>query len=557
MKNAKNEFMALLCNLYIVVLLVILPLYTGGGYWQLGDAKYMLFRNMSLLCLGCWLAAGMPWRIGRLIAFWRKHNKTSVWGNFPFSSVDWAVLSYAGCVILSALCSSCGQLAWKGYGGWYMGAVSQVLFAGIYFFVSRQYDGAGWPVWLGELALFLVTVFGLLHRLGLDPLGLMDGWNSGDWEYSHMLSTLGNINWLCGYYSVALAVLTVHFLREERPPILIPLYLASVSVFVLLGIQGSQSGWLLLLVCTGSGIFLGRGRRSVQKKICALLAGFFLGMPLMEVLMRLRGSEAAFVADGNIFDYVKWYMWLIGAGGCAALFFCLSRKRGIAGKDRGFFRIVLQRLRRRSGMQRAVLVTAGCCGAMVGILLGYLLITRSVGDGFGSGRGFLWRISLEGFAQADGKDKLLGAGPDCYGEAVFNRLGVGTEVWKGEHWEGAVFTNAHSEFLSQLCNVGILGTVSYLAIFLTGLWRYGGGFPKKRLRRRRGGEGPAAGSDEGQGTDRAQRGSVCWEGRLGAMVLVLYGIHSLISFQQVLNAPLLFLVLGLCEADMRAGEGMR
>ena len=72
-----------------------------------------------------------------------------------------------------------------------MGAFSQLMFIGIYFFVSRQYGGAVWPIYLGEAALFLVTLLGLLHRLGIDPLGLMAGWNSGDWEYSHLLSTLG------------------------------------------------------------------------------------------------------------------------------------------------------------------------------------------------------------------------------------------------------------------------------------------------------------------------------------------------------------------------------
>ena len=38
---------------------------------------------------------------------------------------------------------------------------------------------------------------------------------------------------------------------------------------------------------------------------------------------------------------------------------------------------------------------------------------------------------------------------------------------------------------------------------------------------------------------------------LAVLLLLTYGIHSLISFQQVLNAPLFFLILGLCEAAAR------
>ncbi|MCI9435863.1 MAG: O-antigen ligase family protein [Lachnospiraceae bacterium] len=550
MKNEKNEFLALLCNLYIAALLALLPLYVHEGYWQMGNEKYMLFCNMSLLCLGCWLAVGIPWQLGRAVSFWRRHGMAWVWAENPFSMVDLAMLSYGGCVVLSALCSSYKELAWKGYQGWYMGAASQLLFVAIYFFVSRQFDGAGWPVRLGEAALVLVTVFGLLHRLGLDPLGLMNGWNSGDWEYSHMLSTLGNINWLCGYYSVALAVLTTHYLQETRRGILLLLYPASAAAFVLLGIQGSQSGWLLLAVCTGMCILLGRRRRTVQRKTCALLAGFFLSMPLMELLMKLRGEKAAIVADGNIFEYVRWYVWLMGAAGCMALFFLLGRRGRATRRRRSPFAKVLRGIRRQPPKRKAVLIIIACSVIMAGLFLGYVFLAGRVGDGFGSGRGFLWRISLEGFGQADGKDKLLGAGPDCFGEAVFNRLGAGTEVWNGEHWEGAVFTNAHSEFLSQLCNVGILGTFSYLAIFVTGLWRYCGEYFLENQGRGKKVSSPDGSMTGGRAQERKGRG-IGRESWLGALVLVLYGVHAQISFQQVLNTPLLFLTVGLCEACRR------
>ena len=59
------EFLYLLCNLYIIGLTVALPLYTGGTYWQIGDSKYMLFRNLSLLCLNLWLAVSLAEGIRR------------------------------------------------------------------------------------------------------------------------------------------------------------------------------------------------------------------------------------------------------------------------------------------------------------------------------------------------------------------------------------------------------------------------------------------------------------------------------------------------------------
>lgn len=576
MKNGNNEFLGLLCNLYLVALLVALPLYTGKGYWSLGDTKYMLFKNLSLLCLGIWLAAALSMGIWR--AAKRAGSRSAGAGRRREPGmVDAAVASYGICVLLSALRSEYGGLAWTGYEGWYMGAVSQLLFVGIYFFVSRQYDGARWPLYLGEAALGLVTLFGLLHRLGIDPLRLLVHWNPGDWEYSHMLSTLGNINWLCGYYSVALALPAAHFLLELRPWARLLLYVEAVAAFVLLGVQGSQGGLLILAVCAAGCFVLGRRRAEVLTRLWALLAGFFLCMPLMELGMELRKERAAVVADGNVFWNVAWYVWAIA--GVVCLGACLlsakrrhapgehrSAKGGHAPGERGSAKggqvpeertsgkkghVRGSRGPRRQGKKALIAVAAVClAGCLAAALL--ILASRGIGDGFGSGRGFLWRIALEGFGQGDMKDKLLGAGPDCYGVAVFGRLGTGSDVWKGEHWEGAVFTNAHNEVLSQLCNVGILGTVSYLAIFLAGLWRYGMGSAESRRSpvQSRGG-GP--GKDGGALAFPADSDACClWA---GVLAIAMYGAHSLISFQQVLNTPLLFLVLGVCEQRMRARRG--
>lgn len=512
MENGDNGFLRLLCDLYLVALLAALPLYIGEGYWNLGDTKYMLFKNITLLCLGIWLAVGLSmgiWQAAKQAGS-RKAGKS---GRQGLSIVDCAMASYGICVVLSALCSQYGELAWKGYDGWYMGAVSQILFVGIYFFVSRQYGGERWPLYLGEAALFAVTLLGLLHRLGIDPLGLLKYWNYKKWEYSHMLSTLGNINWLCGYYSVALALGVVHFLWEERVWLKAILYVAAVMSFVLLGVQGSQGGLLILAVCVVVCLFLGRRRRELLQGVWALLTGFFLCMPIMGWMMDLRGNLAAVVADGNVFDSVKWYAWLIAAAACLVACLCCRRKR-------------------RSFLYRRPIKILLLAGLAIGLALaGWGLLLRGIDDSFGNGRGLLWRIAVQGFRETDLKGKLLGAGPDCYAEAVFNRLGAGTDVWKGERWEHAVFTNAHNEFLSQLCNVGILGTVSYIAVFLTGLWRYGRGCAE----------------DQGRSPDTCY----LW---IGLLAIAMYGAHSLISFQQVLNAPLLFLVLGICEERLRLKE---
>jgi hypothetical protein len=37
---------------------------------------------------------------------------------------------------------------------------------------------------------------------------------------------------------------------------------------------------------------------------------------------------------------------------------------------------------------------------------------------------------------------------------------------------------------------------------------------------------------------------------MGELALTIYFVNSMVSFQQVMNAPLLFLMLGICEKNL-------
>lgn len=54
MEKRKEEFLKIVCQIYMAAILVVLPLYyiPGNGYYKLGDSKYYLYRNISLICIG-------------------------------------------------------------------------------------------------------------------------------------------------------------------------------------------------------------------------------------------------------------------------------------------------------------------------------------------------------------------------------------------------------------------------------------------------------------------------------------------------------------------------
>ena len=538
-----KEFTGMLCNLYIVALTLLLPLYNRGTYVMLGDAKYSLFQSASLFCLGLWAVTSLVgWlaqtmdmlrTVGTKEWFMRSIHRVRV-KRFP-PLMDVCVLLYGGAVVISALCSSYGATAWTGYQDWHMGAISQWLFVGIYFFVSKEYQGNGWPIYLWETAFFVVMILGFCSRFGFDPLGLLEGFSSGDWEYSHLISTLGNINWSCGYCSVALAMPVAGYLRGNATVKRRLLYVVSVAGLLFLCVQGSDTGPVLAVVCLGVCLLWSRNNVEYFRRTLLLASGVAFGLPCYSILVELLGERAlkAQPADGvgiTVFGWGGW--WLVGVilAGLSILLdkflnMKLSRQTCISEVDETQSRhsITLDHKVRRSVLE-AIDREAVVKGLWLGMVLvaaalavsgGVWYLSRLVNSaGWISGRGALWRLSWQGFLKGSWKQKLLGAGPDCFAEYIYSTFAPSELPVVEGHWAQAIFANSHNHWLNHLVNIGLLGLVCAMGIFAVSLMQYRRYLP-------------------------------------GMLVLAMYGINSLVSFQQVLSTPLFFLMLGLCEYTLR------
>ena len=512
MENRREEFLKTVCQIYMAAVLVVLPLYyiPGNGYYKLGDSKYYLYRNISLICMGICLAvqiiavvrscrmensssSGMYMRKteGKIIRWCREH------------SVVTAVCLYGFCALLSAICSSYGRTAWVGEREWYMGAVTICLMVGG-FLMAADYSGQYIRIlYLGEAASVIVALIGLLQKLGYDPLGLLKGYVVGDWEYTHMLSTLGNNNWLSGYYSVMLPLSLSLFCKaaeEGRRAASILLGGGNVLVVMMLFLQGSDGGVMVACVTLWICFWSSRKKNGLWEPLLVLLSGACVGMLLWGKVMQSRGTYDILLQDGIARKMTVWQGWFLLAVVC--LLFC-----GI--------HYALPEKKKRA------LQIGALCGSLLlaaGVIIWYIL--KLQGSDFvewGNRRGMLWQMAWQGFCRGDLKQKLLGAGPDCFAGYLEQVLPGGTVLFDKGYFAGSIFTNAHNEWLTTLINLGVLGTAAYAAVFLTALRKY-------------------------------RRNS------MAIMLLFTYGMYSLISFQQVLNTPFFFLLLGVCEAEQRMNQ---
>ena len=239
-----------------------------------------------------------------------------------------------------------------------------------------------------------------------------------------------------------------------------------------------------------------------------------MGIPVMNRLIVLRETITTTPFDGSSHAILAWNGWWVVSVALFAGNFLIGRyfngsygqQRCLLQKGMNIWKKMTPDKRKR--VRRGIGIAAVIVGCTAAICCVCYLAKHPMDDEWGSGRGALWRIAWEGFTQASWQQKWIGVGPDCFAEHLDTVIGI------HGHWSEAVYANAHNEWLNQLVNIGILGTGCYFGIFCSAWKRYRRIIP-------------------------------------GMFAIILYLLHSAVSFQQVMNAPFLFLLLGLCENQCR------
>ncbi len=511
-KENKKEWRQDACktaiNVYLVLMLLVQPLYMTDGYRMIGDAKYQFFRNITvfflvviaLLCL-----AGVSWR------------------RFPqyrltFSATDIAVACYLGSAVCAWIFSVDRQMAWSGFPGWHMGLLSQILFAWVYFATSRLYDGSA-GVLRGFLAgAILVMALGILNCYNFDPLRMFQ--ELGDWQREHLRSTIGNSNWYCGYLSIASSIGICYGCIGKKWERAAGLF-ASLLLFWAALTSCSEGAYLFLVAQMGVLLLWALDSRKQMSDflsiiLCAPMAAF-----AGRYCIRFRGLMLA--EDGVLIGFLFWE----GFGALFVLlavllaFLCIREKRGCGDWLRRrqigrmgwiFFGILLC-------ICLAVLAACQFSDA-VWKFFGEWELLR-ITDSWGSDRGALWRMSLGSFRQTGFLRKFFGAGSDCFSHVIYQYYPVNEMIGASGQWAGAVYANAHNEWLNLLLNQGIIGLSAYIGIFATlfvRLWRHRKAQPLALL---------------------------------GLLAIAGYAAYALVSFQQAASTPLLFAVLGISESFLK------
>lgn len=528
-----DDCLHILVLVYLFAILLVLPLYFTQGYAFIGTDKADFFRFLIeklqwfvIVLLGLRLFfAGLLWfqsHSGPLLNHVKALKQCAM---EKLSVTDWFAGLFFVSILLSYVCSKYKETAKWGEIGWYMGFIPLVAVIVSYFLISRY--GCRGKLPLGKIFVcaalvvsFGVYVLGILNRFEIRPFEM-------DYESYFFLSTVGNINWYCGY-QVSLFFLGMGLLRTEKNKarwIRIPLILYTYVGFISLILQGSDSGMvalfavfclLFVLSCTEGGE-LYRFWNICGLFVLACLTIAELRRRLPEKLnFRTEIMDLLTLGKMPIVLCVFWLLFFMAI--------CFERKKQFLKP------LWYQRIRR--GFLMALLaglfIVIGliACKTAVPEAFPYLPDKFfAISDSWGSNRGATWKTGWMCVCEIPPGKKLVGVGPDCMYRFLTSVPDHKILEYCRSVFGDAKLTNAHNEWLTILVNQGLLGLVGFGGMMISAMYRF---------------------LKQGKGN--------AWVFGCG-LCLFAHTINGIFSFQQTLNLTVIFVVLGFGEACLRPSQG--
>lgn len=505
---------------YFLVITVIYPYYAPGGYVEIGEVKYVFFRNVTLVFVTAMflvVLCTLIRRPGLLTEYYRRMSVT-----------DWFAYGYFVAVMLSYLCSPYKEEALWGAQGWHMGTLMQMLFVLLYFFFSRYFVcGVRWvAVWLAASA--GVFILGILNRYSIYPI-IMAG------QTPVFISTLGNINWFCGCWSVTAPIgMTLYWCSEKRLHRVAAGFYSFIAMLAGI-VQGSESAYLVFAVVFVALLWfsLHTGCKFYRwAELCIIFSvscqfGRLLRyLPVFEMNYgsALNGGAPSIMerlTDGNV---MLWTLCILFSG-----YVMLRLRNHRKGADIPGRTQDLPEDSRERNMGTAFIILCVCAAIYGLIWFGGLLhngegmaVSGQLREDWGNGRGAAWNCSIEAYRGLDTLHRIVGVGPDCFAAYVYEVPAIAASL--AEEFGSERLTNAHNEGFSILINMGALGLLCYAGFVGSAMIR----FCKKA---------------------REQMLLYAF-----AVSLVAYTVHNMVSFQQVLSTPYFFMLLGMGEGVLREGR---
>ena len=503
---------------YLLLIFCVYPFYVERGYENIGEAKNRFFLYISI---SAFVILGICAFLYLLKALWdillQKKVYLIDWNRV--SATDLFVLLYATFVFLSYVFSEYRDEALWGTEGWYMGLLPLLLLCGLYFLISRMWNGDTRIFYLLVAASALVFLLGICNRFSFYPIKFAV-------TQPDFISTLGNINWFCGYLSVVSPVGIGMFVLQDKKQEASwrKVYYGKKWIFGSYAMitftagfcQGSNSVFLWFAALFGICLWICLEKQEWIKNWLLLVILWGASAQLVRFFRWLFPGKYNYDINNlcGYFTGSSVTVWIVAAGVIAYVIFWRKDKRDYL-------------VEKRSVMRKAMIVlvfsllVAWLLLSLLNTVWGLSFLNKSTAfqglflfdESWGNGRGAAYSAGIQILKEFPLIHKLFGAGPDCFACCAYAMPELSDMLYR--YFGSARLTNAHNELLTCLVNTGIFGFIFYLGIFVSFIIGSG----KKR-----------------------KKNPVLY---VLSLSVICYFVHNMVSFAQVLNFPYLFMFAGM------------
>lgn len=560
---------------YLIMMGVVLPFYyhPETSYMTIGSGKAEFYNKWAFStakAAGVFLLLYLLTASVRQFLLWKKDSSRKTGGaslwmamkmgcqNFwqSLTGTELFAVCYIAALCISYLLTDYPEFAKMGADGWNMGFWPQILFLFFFLLLERTLTTGMAKAGIGMMlsASTVVFLLGLLNRYGVNPLH-MESSGPG------FISTIGNINWYCGYWSVLFPVCCGIFLfREKVLPGSRSAQQAPVSVLyrvlpVLSGIavvigfatgisQGSDSGLLVLAAMTLIlGCFAGKEKEGLRHFIELLLL-FCVSLTGLFALQHLFPERNKYQTAGYLFLTEKPWGLIFGVLLLCLYFFLFIRKNNCAN---GWTKTVENHCDNKlTGTAdrgivwtyRAWQILTGLSAAALVLYIGLLTFNTThpgvipaldgnalftFNTSWGSSRGATWSIGIHTFLAQNFGHRLFGVGPDSMAAYLYQSDNSTLLAEVRATFGDKRLTNAHGEWITVLVNTGLMGLLSFAAMIISAV---GTLFSRKQK----------------------TLAKAC------GLAVLCYTLHNIFSFEQMMNISQMYLVMGIGMAMAQKEE---
>lgn len=496
-------------NIYLILMLVVYPLFQVNGYMDLVYKKWAMFLYVTTIAVLVSLVCYVP--------VWTERKKNK--GKMLWLPMDWFVAGYFICAVISYIGAADRASALWGVDTWYTGFVSQMLFVGIYFMISTGYGKMPWLDVLGAVTGTAVAFIIILQRFGVDVLSLYQGFGLD--VKLNFVTTLGQVTWTSSYVSILLiAGMGIYFAAPDGKKRVFRGICIGIG-FAAEMLLNCDSGIISLTAAVMLMIWLAVGNRERIMRLMEILMIALFSAATVGIGERVFGD--GMVPIDAVYLKVAQSVLVYPLLAATAFFYWLIRAEKI----------------RISGKKKVVRIIRGIYLAVIGLGVAAVVALFILhGKGYfggsptenyfrftvwwGNSRGFIWRVGAAVFGDFGIWRKLFGCGPDGFTPYAYGLMGDAIN----EFWHNQIVPNVHNEWFNAVINYGIAGGAAYLGIFVSSAY----GCMKSALHM------------------DGEEGAVVFGCGLAAAG---YIVHNVLCYQQIIGTPIIFLLMGIGAAKMR------